>query len=150
MSNNLVNTIVKIFSWGIMGASVVIALVFFLRISNAEADALIGIASSYILWAVVLLGLAALLSVLFPLVQFILNPKNAVKALVGLASLGLVFLVAYFMADTTPIVSTVDNADFSNPAVLRFADTGILATYFLFGCALLALVYTGVRGLFKL
>ena len=133
-----------------MGASVVIALVFFLRISNAEADALIGIASSYILWAVVLLGLAALLSVLFPLVQFILNPKNAVKALVGLAGLGLVFLVAYFMADTTPIVSTVDNADFSNPAVLRFADTGILATYFLFGCALLALVYTGVRGLFKL
>ena len=150
MSNNLVNTIVKIFSWGIMGASVIIALVFFLRISNAEADEHIGIASSYILWAVVLLGLAALLSVLFPLVQFILNPKNAVKALVGLATLGLVFLVAYFMADTTPIVSAVENADFSNPAVLRFADTGILATYILFGFAMLALVYTGVRGLFKL
>lgn len=135
-----------------MGISIIVAVIFFVRISGAEADYKIVIAESFIMWAFILLVLAALLSVLFPLVQFILNPKNAVKALVGLAALGLVFIVGYLMADTTPIV-TVTSAtelDFSNPSVLRFADTGIISTYILLGIAVAALLFTGIRSITKL
>jgi len=149
MSNNLVNKFVKIFSWGIMGASVIVALIFFFRISNSDKVDHIDIASSYILWAFILFGIAALLSVLFPLINFILNPKNALKTLAGLAGLGLFFLIGYLLSDTTPIISAVDNPNFTNPSVLRFADTAIIATYILFGFAILALLYTGVRGLFN-
>jgi hypothetical protein len=153
MSNSLVNLIVKIFSWGIMGISIIVAVVFFFRVSGAEGDsAKMVIAESFILWSVILLAVAALLSVLFPLVQFILNPKNAGKALVGLVALGLVFLVGYLMADTTPIVTATSAAesDFSDPSVLRFADTGIISTYILFGIAVASLLFTGIRSLTKL
>lgn len=132
-----------------MGASVIVALVFFLRVSNAEKAAQIEISSSYIVWAYILFGIAALLSVLFPIINTISNPKNAVKALMGVAGLGLVFLVGYLMSDATPIASATDNANLANPSVLTFADTGIFATYFLFGFAILALLYTGVKGLFN-
>ncbi len=147
MSNNLVNKLVKIFSWGIMGASVIVALLYFFRISSSEKIEHMDIASSYLIWAYALIGLAALLSVLFPLIQSIFNPKNAVKALIGLAGLGLIFLVGYLMADATPIASAVNNPDLANPSVLIFADTAVIATYILFGVALLALVFTGIKGL---
>lgn len=152
MSNNLVNSIVKFFSWGLMGVSVIVALIFFFRISNADPSQEIAIAESYILWAFILLGIAVVISLAFPLIYFALNPKNATKALVGLAAVGLVFIVGYLMADTTPIVTAVSdtNLDFSDPSVLRFADTGIIATYILFGVAVLSLLFTGVRSFTKL
>ncbi|PKP36540.1 MAG: hypothetical protein CVT98_07620 [Bacteroidetes bacterium HGW-Bacteroidetes-15] len=152
MSNNLVNLLVKIFTWGLMGVSVIVALIFFFRISGAEPSQEANIAESFILWAVILLGIAVVISLAFPLIFFAMNPKNATKALLGLAAVGLVFIVGYFMADTTPIVTAVSdtNLDFSDPSVLRFADTGIIATYILFGVAVLALLFTGVRSLTKL
>lgn len=151
MSNNLVNLLVKIFTWGLMGVSVIVALVFFFRISNADPSQEAAIAESFILWAFILLGIAAFISVIFPLINFALNPKNATKAIVGLAAVALVFVVGYIMADTTPIVTaaSASNLDFSDPSVLRLADTGILATYILFGVAVLALLFTGVRSLTK-
>lgn len=151
MSNNLVNSLVKFFIWGLMGVSVIVALVFFFRISNADPSQEATIAESFILWAVILLGIAALLSIIFPIIHFAANPKNATKAILGLAAVGLVFLVGYLMADTTPIVTAVSatNLDFSDPSVLRLADTGIIATYILFGVAVLSLLFTGVRSLTK-
>jgi hypothetical protein len=151
MSNSLVNKLVKIFSWGIMGVSVILALVFFFRISNAEPDNQIFVAESYILWAFILLVIAALLSVVFPLVNFIKNPRNTLKVVLSLVFMGLLFLVAFLMSDTTPLVTATSATEpnFSTPSVLRFADTGIFATYLLFGIAVLSLLFTGVRGIFK-
>jgi len=150
MSNKLIELLVKIFSWTLMGVSVIVALVYFFRISGAEVDQEIAIAEPYILWALILLGLTAFLAILFPIINIVLNPKNAVKALLGLITLGVVFLIGYLGSDTTPIVSAVSNPDFSDPAVLRFADTGIIATYILLGVAILSLIFTGIRSLIKL
>ncbi len=150
MSNKLIELLVKIFSWTLMGVSVIVALVYFFRISGAEAEQEIVVAEPYILWALILLGLTAFLAILFPIINIVLNPKNAVKALLGLITIGVVFLIGYLGSDTTPIESAVSNPDFSDPAVLRFADTGIIATYILLGVAILSLIFTGVRSLIKL
>ncbi|MFO8020847.1 MAG: hypothetical protein R6U65_00165 [Perlabentimonas sp.] len=150
MSNKLIELLVKIFSWTLMGVSVIVALVYFFRISGAEAEQEIVVAEPYILWALILLGLTAFLAILFPIINIVLNPKNAVKALLGLITIGVVFLIGYLGSDTTPIESAVSNPDFSDPAVLRFADTGIIATYILLGVAILSLIFTGIRSLIKL
>jgi len=142
MSNNQISLTIKVLSWVIMGLSVIIALLFF---SNVVTEELM------IMWAYLLVGIAALLSIIFPVIFFALNPKNAVKALVGLVGLGVVFLLGYLMADTTAIVTATSalNSDFSDPSVLRFADTGIIATYLLFGVAVVSLLFTGVRSIFN-
>jgi membrane associated rhomboid family serine protease len=95
--------------------------------------------------------IGAVLAVLFPLVHFILNPKNIAKVLVSLGALAAVFVAAYLLSDTTPIVTATSalEPNFSDPSVLKLADTGIIATYILLGTALLALLVTGVRGIFN-
>jgi hypothetical protein len=151
MSNKLIALITKIISWVIMGASIIVALIYFLRISGAEPEMETVVATPYINWAIVLLLVGAVLAVLFPLVHFILNPKNIAKVLISLGALAVVFVAAYLLADTTPIVTATSalEPNFSNPAVLRLADTGIIATYILLGTAILALLFTGVRGIFN-
>ncbi len=150
MSHNLVSKLVKILFWTIMGLSVIIALSFFVKISGHETSDIQGgtvIATPYIMWAYILVGIAVALSILFPLVNLILNPKSAIKALVGVVGLGVVFLVGYLLADATPIVAASDNPNFLKTSVLLFADTGIFATYILFIGALVALVYINIKGL---
>ncbi|MDD3567650.1 MAG: hypothetical protein PHT92_04540 [Bacteroidales bacterium] len=151
MSNKLIALITKIISWVIMGASIIVALIYFLRISGAEPEMETVVATPYINWAIVLLLVGAVLAVLFPLVHFILNPKNIAKVLISLGALAVVFIAAYLLADTTPIVTATSalEPNFSDPAVLRLADTGIIATYILLGTAILALLFTGVRGIFN-
>jgi len=151
MSNKLIALITKIISWVIMGASIIVALIYFLRISGAEPEMETVVATPYINWAIVLLLVGAVLAVLFPLVHFILNPKNIAKVLISLGALAVVFVAAYLLADTTPIVTATSalEPNFSDPAVLRLADTGIIATYILLGTAILALLFTGVRGIFN-
>lgn len=151
MSNKLIALITKIISWVIMGASIVVALVYFFRITGAEPEMETIIAAPYINWAILLLLIGAVLAVLFPLVHFILNPKNIAKVLVSLGVLAAVFVAAYLLSDTTPIVTATSalEPNFSDPSVLKLADTGIIATYILLGTALLALLVTGVRGIFN-
>ena len=152
MSNKLLSRLVKIFSWGVMGVSVLIALIFFIRISGVDAPAeQHTVAASYINWAIILLGIAAVLAVIFPLIYFLFNPKNVLKVLLALGALVVVFVVAYLLADTTPIITATSSIEpnFSNPSVLAFADTGIFATYILLGIALFLLLFTGLRGVFN-
>ncbi|MDY0200088.1 MAG: hypothetical protein WC951_05370 [Bacteroidales bacterium] len=151
MSNKSIRLLIKIISWGVMGASILVALIYFVRISGAAPEDRTSVAASYINWSIILLGVAALLAVIFPLVHFLFNPKNFVKVLLSLGALALVFVVAYLVADTTPIITATSatETNFSNPDVLRFADTGIISTYILLGVALLLLAFTGLRGIFN-
>ena len=140
MSHSLVDKIVKIFSWILMGVSALVALLFY---TNSISEA------PYIIWAYVLVGLASAMALVFPIIYFVNNPKNAIKALVGIGALGLIFLIGYLVADTTPIVTATSELDpnFSDPTVLRLADTGLIMTYILMFVAVLALLLTGIRSL---
>ena len=138
MSNDQISLMVRIFSWILIGISTVVALLFFVGMVTEDF---------FIIWAYILLAIASILAVVFPLVFFAMYPKNALKALIGLAGLGLVFLIGYLMADTTPMASVTNHPNFSNLSVLAFSDMGIFATYILFGIAVFALLFTGVRSI---
>jgi hypothetical protein len=138
MSNSQISLMVKIFSWILIGISTVVALLFFMGMVNEDI---------FIIWAYILLAIASLLAVIFPVIFFAIYPKNAKKALIGLIGLGVVFLIGYLMADSTPIASVTNHPNFSDPKVLAFSDMGIFATYILFGIAVFALLFTGVRSI---
>jgi len=79
----------------------------------------------------------------------IVHCKKTIKALIGIVGMAVVLLIGYLLSDATPIVAPQNNPDFSNPTVLILTDTGIIATYILFGVSVLILLYTGVRGAFR-
>jgi len=143
MSENIVKILVKVFTWSIMIVSVALAVMFFLGYIN-EAP--------FIVWAYVLTLVAAFLAVLFPIIFMFIYPKKALKALGGLAIIGLVFLIGYMFADATPIkdISSANpNPNFANIGVLVYSDMGLIATYLLAGVAVFLLLFTGVRSIFS-
>ena len=121
-----------------MGLSVIIALLFFAGATTEEL---------FIIWAYLLVAVCAFAAIFFPIMRMVKYPKNAVKALVGLGGLVVIFLVGFLFADATPIVSVIANPNFSDPSALLLADTGIISTYILFSIAVLALLFTGVRSI---
>jgi len=141
--NSSMSTILKVLSWLLMGISIVLTVVFYTGKMDIES------VQSFIVWAYILFALAVAAALIFPLYFFFLNPKNALRTLMGLAIMGVVFLIGYLMADATPIYSPTQNPDLSNTSVLVLTDTGLIATYVMFGAAMLLLLYSGVKNVFN-
>lgn len=99
-------------------------------------------------WAYALIILTIVLTVALPLIGIAQNPKSAKKSLLGLALLVVVFGLAYAMSDATPITlagGSVIDSEFA----LKFADTGLWATYFMFGGVIISIVGSEVYKLLK-
>lgn len=95
-------------------------------------------------WAKILFVVSAGLSILFPIIQLVVNPKGALKGLVGLVVLALVVLFSYSLSDGTlldlPGYTGIDN----NPGTLQFADTVLYTMYALGIGTVVAIVVTEV------
>lgn len=153
MSENIVRKILRISLWAMMLISVVLIVLFVLRINSADGDVLVekSAANLLIVWAYILLGIATVTAILFPVGYLVLNPKKAIKALISLALLAFVFFIGYLLADPTPIQTATSNVnpDFSDRGVLLMTDTGIITTYIMLCIAVFALLFTGVRGIIR-
>lgn len=99
-------------------------------------------------FSVVLIALTAFAAILMPIVGIIQNPGKSVKSLVGLVIVVVVFLVAYALSSEEPIL-LASGKTLDNTFDLKFADTAIYATYFMFAGVLLSIVVGEVYKLFK-
>lgn len=98
-------------------------------------------------WAYILLGVAVVAAILFPLVHIIQNPKGAVQTLIGLAIVVVVVGISYALASDAPIVTAVQT--FADPFSLKFSDTGLYTTYAALTVAILAIVVGEIGNVFK-
>ncbi|KQM08716.1 MAG: hypothetical protein AL399_05790 [Candidatus [Bacteroides] periocalifornicus] len=150
MSEATIKRILRIALWVLMGVSVIFAAVFVAQIYDTNNRELqMNATEPILIWTYVLLAIAAVAAIIFPLIQVVRNPRNALKLLVSVGALGLVILISYLLASGDPIkVATANsNPDFSNRTVLLTTDTGIIATYIMLGIAILLLAYTGVKSM---
>lgn len=99
--------------------------------------------------AYVFFGIAAISSVLFPVLFLILNPKKAKNSLIGLVAVGLVFGISYALADNTiPTFIGSDKFNISE-SLAKMVDTSIISLYLLAGITVVAIIYTEVSKMFK-
>jgi len=92
----------------------------------------------------ILLAVATVAAVVFPIIQFAQNPKNAKGALIGVGALIVVVGIAYVLAsDNNP-----SNMEITASAAKQVG-TGLYAFYFLSAVAIVAVVYSEVAKLFK-
>jgi predicted membrane channel-forming protein YqfA (hemolysin III family) len=151
MEKNLTVRIFKIISLVlILGA--VIGIVFVWTQSETEMRENVGlqnrILNPYFTVAYIALGLCVVLALLFPIINIITQPKNAIRVLIGLGVLVLVGVIAY-------VISSNEFTDLQ----LRFykiSETGsrqigaaLIATYFIAGASVLAILYAEVSNLIK-
>lgn len=98
--------------------------------------------ASLLNWAYILLIVAIIAALVFPVIRLFTRPKQAMKSFIGLGGVVLVVLIAYAMADGTPMNIIGYSGPDNVPSWLIFSDTIIYTMYILFGGAILSIVAT--------
>lgn len=92
----------------------------------------------------ILLAVATLAAVVFPIIQFAQHPKNAKGALIGIGALIVVVGISYALSsDNNP-----SNMEITAEAAKQVG-TGLYAFYLLAAVAIVAVVYSEVAKLIK-
>lgn len=100
--------------------------------------------SSLLNWSYILCGIAIIAAIIFPIVRLFTRPKEALKSFLGLAVVVVLVLIAYAMADGTPMKIIGYSGPDNVPSMLIFSDTIIYTMYFLFIAAILAILGTEI------
>ena len=101
-------------------------------------------------WAYILLLIAAIFALIFPIIGMFSSPAQLVRTSIGLVVVAGVLLGAYALGSgaTIPIIG-YEGTDNSNPQVLKIVDMGLLTMYFILGLALLSILYAEISRYFK-
>lgn len=97
-----------------------------------------------IVWAYILLAIAAGSAFLFGILGFIMNIKEAKKSLISLAAIAVCVFISYAMADGTLIDLPGYTGGDNTPSTLIFADTILYSMYFLGVGAIVAIISTEI------
>ena len=100
-------------------------------------------------WSYILLAIAVILAVAFPIIKFITNPKEGLKALIFIGVAAVIFLIAYALADGTPLEMPGYTGTDNVPSMLILTDVLLYVTYFLGGFTILAILYSEISKRFK-
>ena len=102
----------------------------------------------YFLVAAIAFGLSALFAILFPIIQIFANPKDAIRSLIVVVGVVALWFVAYALSDNSFTPDQLEKMETSaNTSILVGA--GLIYTYFVFGLAVLAIIYASVSSIFK-
>jgi len=96
-----------------------------------------------------LVYITAGVALLFEVFHLVVNPKNAMRSIISMGILGVIVLVAYAMADDTPLQLIGYDGSDNVPSMLNLAGTMLYGTYLLFGIVVSAILYTELSRLFK-
>lgn len=100
--------------------------------------------SAFLNWAYILCGIAILAALVFPVIRLFTRPKQAIKSIIGVVGIIVVVLIAYAMADGTPMKLIGYTGSDNVPSMLIFSDTILYTMYFLFAITILAIIGTEI------
>lgn len=98
------------------------------------------------------LGIALILSVFFPIVQVVTNPKNAVRALIALGILVVIGLIAFGLASGSlegDVLQKAFRKGELTEAGSRRVGAALIGTYILGILAVLTVIYSAIASIFK-
>jgi len=93
-------------------------------------------------------GISLFFALLFPVIQMATNPKGAVKTLIMIAIAVVLWFVAKAMASNQFSVEELEKLR-STAETSVTVGAGLIFTYFIFGVAILAIIYASISSLFK-
>lgn len=95
----------------------------------------------------ILLAMAALVALIFPVVDIASNPKGARGALIGIVALLLIIGIAYVVAGDEMLPRY--EAFISSPQESKWISAGLISFYILGGLAVLATVFSSINRIIK-
>ncbi len=151
---NKAGKIVTIVLWVLIVISAILVVSLMVNISDNTQDATMGgWINTNLIWSYILIIVGAGIAIIAGLFHMFTDKRAAKRGLIAVAFLGVIALVSYLLASPEiPQFPGVDRyiADGTlTSRISKLIDTGLYATYILFGLALLAIAYSTVSKMFK-
>jgi len=127
---------------------IVIATAYQIAVLYQGDDVAEGVLDGYFYVAYIAFGISIVFALLFPIIQMIGDPKGAIRSLIGLG----IVVVLWFVA------SAFSGNEFSPDQLEKMkitaetstmVGTGLIYTYIIFGLAILSIIYASVSSMFK-
>ncbi len=170
--NGTISKVLKASLFILLGISFAFAMMFYFGgVIDEEATYLEPIYTNlFIQWGEILTVAAAILAIVFAIVNIVLNPKGAVKSLIGIVAFALVIVIAYSIssdnivkfqdwenfyfayfnpAEPAPPEYTMEEVKSFLPGLSKNVGTGLITMYILFGLAVLSLLFSEIHGFIK-
>jgi hypothetical protein len=123
----------------LLGLSAVLSVLFFVDVISEGL---------LIMWCYVLLGIASITAIVFPLINMAQNPKSAKNALIGVVALAIVCGIGYALAGSEEFF-TLDGKLLADASSSKYSEAGLIAFYIMGAAAIVAVVYAEVSKMFK-
>jgi uncharacterized membrane protein YhaH (DUF805 family) len=151
--SNLSSKILTALTWVLMAITIVFAIIFYFGNVEPGTEGTRleepTITQSFLVWAYVLLGITAGVTIIFSLINFVVNPKGAKKSIIAIVAAAVLILVAYLMADDTVLNMPFYDGKGNEPATLKFVDTTLFTAYGLVIIAFLSILWSSISKVFK-
>ncbi len=127
---------------------IVIATAYQVAVLYQGKEVTDGVLDGYFYVAYIAFGISVFFALLFPIIQMASNPKGAVRALIAV---GIVVVIWFISAAFSGNEFSADQLEkmkvTAETSVL--VGTGLIYTYIIFGLAILSIIYASVSNLFK-
>jgi uncharacterized membrane protein YkvI len=142
---NKINKILNIVTYVIIAITVVFIGLFYLggEVPNQAQQTPVH-TDEMLIWGYILFAIACGAAVLFGVVKFFMNIKEAKKGLISLGAIAAVVVISYMMSDTALLDLPGYTGSDNTPATLEFADTILFSTYCLGFGAIVAIIATEI------
>lgn len=135
----LASKILRIFLGVLLAISTLLAVLFFAGV----------ISDDYLIyWGYFLVILTATITIIFPIVFIIMNPKGSIKIFIALGLLVVIGLISYALAQSSFGALQLEKLG-TTAETARFVGAGLIFTYIMFGLAVLSIIYAGISSIFK-
>lgn len=101
-----------------------------------------------ITWCYILFGIATLAAIVFPILNMVQNPKGAKNALIGVVALVVVFGLGYALAGSEEFF-THDGNLLADAATSKKSEAGLIAFYIMGAAAIGAVIFAEVSKMLK-
>lgn len=101
-----------------------------------------------LVWSLIVVLLTIAATIIMQLIAMFMNPKSAVRSLIGLGILVVVFLISYALATDDPIRLTSGKV-LDDSFDLKFSDTALWMTYLTFCGVILSILWGEIYKVIK-
>ncbi len=135
----LASKILRVFLGILLALSALLAILFYIDVISDDL---------LIYWGYFLVIFTAVITILFPIVFLIMNPRNSLKIFIALALMVIIGIIAYAL-------STVGFTDLQleklevTANTAQYVGAGLIFTYVLGGLAVLTIIYASISKIFK-
>lgn len=143
------NKLFSIILYVLLGLSTLVALYFFIVTDFNDLKVNATTTSGVIItFCYILLGIASVAAIVFPIIEMAQNPKNAKNALIGIVGLVVIFVLGYLMAGEEEVFDASAKL-LADASTSQWSEAGLNAFYILGLGAIGVIIFSEVSKIFK-